>query len=217
MQACSGPDLFGRIVGVAAGPGNSFAVATAEDPFVRIWNRDTAAVTQFGTPGQGPGEMRSPVGLVLRSNSIEVAGSALRKRVDSYGLDGKHTGDTTLTLSRSGTLDQLMGSPSGEWAYLKEGVNAGGSVWRLNVRSGAVEAIPHPPSLTEGSTASPNVTATGVAAAISNEGVVALGNGEFGYRLALIVPGRAPILRGARPSQGRAACPHQGGSGTAAT
>lgn len=71
-ESCQGPDLFGRIVAVAAGPGNSFAVATAEEPFVRIWNRDTGVVTQFGRAGDGPGDMRRPVGLVLRSDSVVV-------------------------------------------------------------------------------------------------------------------------------------------------
>jgi hypothetical protein len=171
---------------VAAGRGNAFAVATAEEPFIRIWNRDTGVVTQFGRAGDGPGEMRRPIGLVLGSDSVVVAGSALRKRLDSFGIDGTHRGDTTLSLSARGTFDLFISSPSGDWAFLKEGVNAGGRVWRLDLRSGQVAAIELPPSLLEGNTSSPNVAASGVSAAVSDDGAVVLGDGDVGYRLARI-------------------------------
>jgi hypothetical protein len=195
-EACRGPDLFGRIVGVAGGPGNTFAVVTAEAPFVRVWNRDAGTAIQFGRDGGGPGEMRRAVGVILTSASVQVgAASGVRKYIESFDAKGQHLASMPLSLSSPTTvLSSFQGSPSGRWGIVRD---LDGRVFRVNLGTGMTEEIVRPPSLLDGAPPRDNTTLNIVSIAVSDDGSVAMGYGGTEYRLAIFPPGAgAPILGG---------------------
>jgi len=194
-DACRGPDLFGRIVGVAGGRDSTFAVLTAEAPFVRVWNLNTERVLQFGREGGGPGEMGRPLGVILGPGAIQVAGaSGGRMHIESFDFDGNHIQSTTLDRTEFSLVDFMQGSPSGRWGVIRSRSTPEPRVRRLDVATGAITAVALPPSLLEGV---PVSVLNRLVIAVSDDGRVALGHGDIDYRLALVPPGGgAPLIGG---------------------
>jgi hypothetical protein len=197
-ESCTGPELFSRIFGVAAGAANTFAVIDRSAPHVRVWNLDTGAVTQFGRSGQGPGELQRPMGLVLLGDSIGVGdtrgGAGL---VEFYTSAGAHLSSQPGILAASfASSRRYIGSPSGRWTlWIDRDISQQRTLLvRTNAKSGARDTIAVPQTLLEGSGASWE----DVSAAISDLGEVALGVGQVEYRLTVVSTDGAPRVSGGR-------------------
>jgi hypothetical protein len=61
----TGPDVFGRISGLALGPEGQVYVLDGQASEVRIFGSDGAFQRTFGRSGEGPGELRAPGGLTV--------------------------------------------------------------------------------------------------------------------------------------------------------
>jgi hypothetical protein len=170
-----------------------------------VWNLDSETAVQFGNAGEGPGELVRPVGIVVFGDSVMVldqGGGRSGGRVEVYSLSGAYLGHAEPPYSiPMAILPSYTASPSGTWA-LWAATPIGGDtrkIARVNTISGFTEAIEVPPQLLE--------QANGplyVSAAISDDGTVALGNGEAEYRLVLM-PSSGDLRLGGRdiPRQAR--------------
>lgn len=198
-ESCTGPELFSRILGVAAGAGNTFAVLDQNAPFVRVWNLETGAVTQFGRAGQGPGELQRPLGLTLVGDSIGVGDFGGRAgRVQFFTSSGVPLG-TVSGIQRAGffpTAQRYVSSPSGKWTLWtdRNASQRSSFLVRTNTTSGESDTVMIPAPFLEGSGA----TGEDVSTAISDTGDVALGIGEVEYRLTLVATDGKPRVSGGR-------------------
>ena len=65
-----GPELFGRIAGVGLGPSGAIYVLDDQAAAVRVFDSLGAFSLQFGGEGEGPGELRGPVGLAVDHRGV---------------------------------------------------------------------------------------------------------------------------------------------------
>lgn len=194
--ACTGPDLFGRIIKVSAGPGSSFAVLTGEEPFVRLFDLDPPSARQFGRRGGGPGEFRLPMGIILLEDSVLVAHHrGASSAIPVLSIDGTPSDGQPL-IARS-EVRGFRSSPSGQWIAWSETVpgEARARVVRRSVATGAMDTLDISPWVLEGAT-DPRAYAE-LSVAVSDSGTVAIGYGKVAYRIEL-VPLNGGATRGGR-------------------
>lgn len=197
-EACTGPELLDLVLGVTASPGRSIAVLNRSAPLVRVWDLDSYSPAAFGVIGDGPGELRSPFGVAVLGDSVLVFDNrGATSRIEVYTPAGTYLGYMPSPEPfEFGTSHNYTASPSGNWTlWTTRPLDYSVRIVRIATGSGASQRIAVPPSLLAGinePSAARNVTA-----AVSDNGVVALGYGHE-YRLALISTDDAPPVYGGR-------------------
>jgi hypothetical protein len=82
-------EVFGSIAAIATDSLGSFYVLDEQDHSVRVFSADGRYLTQFGSSGDGPGELSAPSALTLLADqSVVVAGRRGRVSRFSVGPDG---------------------------------------------------------------------------------------------------------------------------------
>jgi hypothetical protein len=154
-----------------------------------VWNVDSGDAAQFGAEGDGPGELRRPIGLALFRDSVMVFDfRGARSRIEVYTRTGTHVGYASPPDPLEfGTFLGYSASPSGNWALwaARPFQSPSRRITRINAESTSGNTIEIPPQLLSGN--SDPLAAAAVSVAISDDGVVAMGDGD-NYRLALLSP-----------------------------
>ena len=135
-------ETFGEIRGVAFDGSGNLYVFDAQSSQVVVIDRAGRYVRTIGSPGEGPGELRSPMSLVvMRDGQVVVADMGHRAYV-LYGPDGAY--QRMVSMGTDGTLriGELIADPLGG-ALISGG---SGHVMAFSARGGHGEAPP-PPSM----------------------------------------------------------------------
>lgn len=91
-------DQFGRVVDVAFGADGGLFILDGTPPAVRRFDSAGAPRPDLGGEGDGPGELRSPVAMVVRGDTVVVVGGDGRRAV--FGPDGSIVGDDRMEMPR---------------------------------------------------------------------------------------------------------------------
>jgi DNA-binding beta-propeller fold protein YncE len=78
---------FGRIQGLTGDSGGRLYVADSFQGYVQVFDRFGAPLATIGTFGEGPGQLRTPVGLAIDQYNRLFVASANTARVEVFGLD----------------------------------------------------------------------------------------------------------------------------------
>ena len=193
---CPGPELFGGIISLSAGPEGILAILTSDPPFGRLIKVATHRATTFAAEGDGPGEVRWPLGIaVLHDGRIGIAG----RTMDVFDPSGRHLervlnepGDGFRTL-------QLIAAPANGWVLQFRTSSYPEGSYQLRLLDGdlrVVSRIPFPDEIwneTEDRT-----NPFGLAYAVSDEGRIAIGTGRGEYRIVLVDGSGRVVARGGR-------------------
>jgi hypothetical protein len=223
--ACPKPGDFGTGADLAAGLGNSFVVTTISQPNVRVWDLDAGKTWQFGVTNRPDtaGKILTMTGVMLFRDSVLIVGSnRLDRAAEKFALDGRYLGRAPVPPDPADTrtsASSYEASPSGTWALQRGRVSYGqfggdGSAYvmtRVNVATGERETLDIPASLLAGyvGAISEGNLPAGAAAAIRDDGTIAVGFGDVGYRLMLIPVGAGPRVEGGRSIPKKPLSPEQ--------
>jgi hypothetical protein len=89
-ESCSGPALFGGIRAISVAADGHIVVADKSAPIIRIFDSSGRSIASFGRDGNGPGELRNPIAIVVRSDrGVDVVDLGRRAlvRLDPSGRD----------------------------------------------------------------------------------------------------------------------------------
>jgi len=83
-----GPDVFGRVGGLAVGPNGNVHVLDAQANEIRVFSPVGAHLRTMGGRGQGPGELQNPGGIGVLSDGRVLVRDPRNLRVQVYAADG---------------------------------------------------------------------------------------------------------------------------------
>src|SRR5690606_29715399 len=94
--------VFGRIGDVAFGPDGSVYVLDSGNAVIRVYDSSGRHLRAFGRQGEGPGEFRFPIRMLVADSGVRVFDGPL-KRVSYFS----HTGELLETRALTGTGSQF--------------------------------------------------------------------------------------------------------------
>ena len=85
---CDGAEAFGLIKGLTVLSNGEVAVLDRDQPMVRIFGEDGRVARTWGRTGDGPGELRIPIGLASTASDRIVVADAMKTGFLAYTASG---------------------------------------------------------------------------------------------------------------------------------
>lgn len=111
-----GPLAFGRVADVAPRAAGGLWVVDAQSARVRGFDEDGREVLALGGRGDGPGELRGPVGVIETDDGRLAVLEAFPPRISWFDAEGRPSGRTVVAPPDEGT-----GVAFAEWAVASDG------------------------------------------------------------------------------------------------
>lgn len=174
-EDCEGPSQFSWIEGLALLDGGDVVVLDRTSPMLRIFTPEGASRATAGRAGNGPGELRQPLGIAPLGDGFVVA-DARRLALLRYDGVGRLVEETRM---RSAPMS-VAGSPRGRWLAFQE------AQWSTMSASVQLrDAAFGPPATILGSTVGELLDSLGrpvapglLSVAVDDQGRVAIGHGD---------------------------------------
>jgi hypothetical protein len=85
---CDGPLMFSTVHALAITVDSAIIVADGDAPGIRIFDARGRLQRAFGTRGEGPGELRLPIGVGMLEGSVAVV-DMTNQRITRFSMDGR--------------------------------------------------------------------------------------------------------------------------------
>jgi hypothetical protein len=116
-------EIFGKIADLAVGGDGSVYVLDWQAQDVRVFTRDGAHVRTVGREGDGPGELRSPAGLIVMSDGRIGVCQPSPPRVSVFETDGTYASEFYFTPDPEHGFQYLGSIQCREGTFLVSGVD----------------------------------------------------------------------------------------------